>query len=189
VTVTVRRAGPADAEAVAGVAAATFPLACPPSITPERIATFIAEVLSPACFADYIAAPERLVLVAEDDGRDGHAIGYAMLVAEQPQDEDVRAAIGHMPTVELSKIYVLPDAHGGSVSGLLLAEGLRWAQERGAAGVWLGVNQENVRAQRFYAKAGFTVVGSKRFRVGDRFEDDFVMERAFETPAPGPAPR
>ncbi|MEO6997186.1 MAG: GNAT family N-acetyltransferase, partial [Terracoccus sp.] len=43
--------------------------------------------------------------------------------------------------------------------------------------VWLGVNQQNERAQRFYAKSGFTVVGTKRFLVGDRYEDDFVMER------------
>lgn len=185
-TVTVRRAGPTDTEAVAEVAAATFALACPPSISPERIATFIDEVLSPARFAEYVAAPERLVLLAEVDGR---ATGYAMLVAEEPQDDDVRAALGLRPTVELSKIYVRPDAHGGAVSALLLAEGLRWAEQRGAAGVWLGVNQQNARAQRFYAKGGFTIVGTKRFRVGDRYEDDYVMERAVGAPAPGPAPR
>ncbi len=184
--VTVRRAGPADTESVAEVAAATFALACPPSISPERIAAFIDEVLSPARFAEYVVAPERLVLLAEADSL---AIGYAMLVAEEPPDDEVRAAVHHRPTVELSKIYVRPDAHGGSVSGLLLAEGLHWAEQRGAAGVWLGVNQQNLRAQRFYRKAGFTVVGAKRFRVGDRYENDFVMERAVGTPDPGPAPR
>ena len=42
--------------------------------------------------------------------------------------------------------------------------------------VWLGVNQENARAQRFYGRHGFAVVGAKRFRVGDRDESDFVME-------------
>jgi ribosomal protein S18 acetylase RimI-like enzyme len=185
-SITVRRAVLADSETVAGVAAATFALACPPSITPERIRAFIDEVLSPERFVEYIAAPDRLVLLAEAGGL---AIGYAMLVSEQPQDEDVHAAIRHRPTVELSKIYVLPDAHGGAVSGMLLAEGLQWARERGAAGVWLGVNQQNARAQRFYAKSGFTVVGTKRFRVGDRYEDDFIMERTLGTPGPDPAPR
>jgi RimJ/RimL family protein N-acetyltransferase len=34
-----------------------------------------------------------------------------------------------------------------------------------------------VRAQRFYAKSGFARVGTKRFLVGDRFEDDYVYER------------
>jgi ribosomal protein S18 acetylase RimI-like enzyme len=46
------------------------------------------------------------------------------------------------------------------------------------AGIWLGVNNENARAQRFYAKSGFEKVGSKRFLMGDAYEDDFVMERS-----------
>ena len=46
-----------------------------------------------------------------------------------------------------------------------------------AAGVWLGVNQENERAQKFYAKSGFEKVGTKRFLVGDRYEDDYVFEQ------------
>jgi diamine N-acetyltransferase len=49
---------------------------------------------------------------------------------------------------------------------------------RGALGMWLGVNQENVRANRFYQKNGFAQVGIKHFLVGDRLEDDFVRERA-----------
>jgi RimJ/RimL family protein N-acetyltransferase len=44
--------------------------------------------------------------------------------------------------------------------------------------VWLGVNQLNERAQRFYAKSGFSKVGTKRFLVGDRYEDDYVFERS-----------
>jgi ribosomal protein S18 acetylase RimI-like enzyme len=39
------------------------------------------------------------------------------------------------------------------------------------------VNQENARANRFYEKSGFTLVGTKHFLVGDRLEDDFVRER------------
>ena len=50
------------------------------------------------------------------------------------------------------------------------------ARARGAAGVWLGVNEENARANRFYQKQGFALVGRKRFLVGDRWEDDFVRE-------------
>jgi len=49
--------------------------------------------------------------------------------------------------------------------------------------MWLGVNEENAKAQRFYAKHGFERVGSKHFLVGDRYEDDWVMERAL-APAP-----
>lgn len=172
---TVRHAAPDDVPALATVAAATFALACPPSMTEERVDRFVAAVLSPPRFRAYLADPARAVLLAED----GAPLGYAMLVAGEPADDDVRAAVAARPTVELSKIYVLPAAHGTGAAGALMAAGLAWAAESGAASVWLGVNQQNARAQRFYAKSGFVVVGTKRFDVGGRLEDDYVMERPF----------
>ncbi|MEW1953920.1 GNAT family N-acetyltransferase [Terrabacter sp. NPDC080008] len=170
----VRVAGAEDAETLAAVAGATFELACPPSMTRERIEAFVAEVLSPARFADYLADPDRHLLLVEDDEA---ALGYAMLVAGEPQDADVRAAIRLRPTVELSKIYVLPAAHGTGAAALLMARALEWSAGSGASGVWLGVNQQNARAQRFYAKSGFERVGTKRFLIGGSYEDDYVMER------------
>jgi len=51
------------------------------------------------------------------------------------------------------------------------------ARELDARCLWLGVNQENGRAQRFYAKHGFSVNGTKTFRLGSRIENDYVMVR------------
>jgi ribosomal protein S18 acetylase RimI-like enzyme len=176
VTVTIRAAAAGDEVALAAVAAATFPLACPPHTTDEAKAAFIASVLSEERFAGYLADRDRRLLIAED--ADGVAVGYTMVVLGEPADEDVRASIRIRPTAELSKCYVLPGHHGEGVAGRLMAESLRAAAEAGAEGMWLGVNQENARAQRFYGKSGFERVGAKRFLVGDRYEDDWVMERA-----------
>ena len=52
------------------------------------------------------------------------------------------------------------------------------ARDRGASGMWLGVNQFNPRANRFYEKSGFERVGIKKFLLGGDWEDDFVRERA-----------
>ena len=101
-----------------------------------------------------------------------------MLVFGEPSDADVAGAITIRPTTELSKIYVRPLAHGAGVSHRLMTATLSAAGARGAAGAWLGVNQLNERAQRFYVKSGFERVGTKRFLVGDRFEDDYVYERS-----------
>ena len=170
-----RSATPADAVTLAAVAAATFALACPPHTTQASIDTFIATVLSQECFEGYLADPARDLFLAEEDG---HATGYAMLVTGEPADPDVRAALRHHPTSELSKIYVLPDRHGAGTSRLLMQACLDAARARGAAGAWLGVNQLNERAQRFYGKSGFERVGAKRFLVGDRYEVDYVYEQA-----------
>lgn len=181
--VVVRPATGADAPVLATVAAATFALACPPHTTQEAIATFIADVLSVERFEDYLADPARdLFLALEGDAGEGEAVtlatGYAMLVTGEPADPDVRAALQLHPTSELSKIYVLPGQHGGGTSRLLMAAALDAARARGSRGAWLGVNQLNERAQRFYGKSGFTRVGAKRFLVGDRYEDDYVFEQA-----------
>jgi diamine N-acetyltransferase len=134
---------------------------------------FVAEHLTAQRFEEYVADPGRAVLVAEDDGV---AVGYVMLVHGEPYDADVRAVVRHRPTTELSKIYVLPNAQGGGVARQLLDAALEVARAIEAAGMWLGTNQANVRAQRFYEKSGFERIGTKRFHVGDRWEDDFVYE-------------
>jgi ribosomal protein S18 acetylase RimI-like enzyme len=182
VGVEVRRASPADSAVLAEVAAATFALACPPHITQQAIDTFIADVLSVECFDDYLADPHRDLFVSVEVSVDGcvdggTTTGYAMVVNGEPTDPDVQSALTVRPTAELSKIYVLPDHHGAGTSRLLMEAAIDAAQARGAEAVWLGVNQENERAQRFYAKSGFTRVGTKRFLVGNRYEHDYVFER------------
>lgn len=174
-TVTIRPALGGDATAVAAVAAATFPLACPPHTTDEAKAAFIASVLSEERFAGYLADPSRRLLLAED--ADGFAVGYTLVNVGEPTDEDVRSCLRIHPTAELSKCYVLPGHHGAGVAGRLLTASLATGTAAGAAGMWLGVNEENAKAQRFYAKHGFERVGSKRFLVGERYEDDWVMEK------------
>lgn len=159
---------------LARLAALTFPLACPPHTTDEAKAAHIARHLGVDSFRRYLTDEARALFLAETDT---DLIGYTMLVAGEPDDVDVAATVTTRPTVELSKVYVHPDHHGGGVAAALVAATLEEAATRGAASVWLGVNQENARANRFYEKSGFALVGTKRFLVGDRHEDDYVRER------------
>ena len=161
-----------DAAEVAEVAAVTFPLACPPAVTAQNVAAFIDENLSEARFRDYLADPDRVLLGAWEKAR---MVGYAMLI--RGVDADVARAVTLRPAVELSKMYVLPASHGAGASGALMAAALGRAVELGARCVWLGVNQQNLRAQRFYAKHGFSVSGVRTFRLGDGVENDYVMVR------------
>jgi ribosomal protein S18 acetylase RimI-like enzyme len=146
-------------------------------MSPESVRRFIDDNLTPARFEEYVADEGRATLLAEDDGA---VVGYAMLVHGEPYDADARAAVRLVPTTELSKIYVLPRVHGAGVARQLLRAALELAIGAGARGVWLGTNQANARAQRFYEKSGFERVGTKRFWVGDHWEDDFVYELALD---------
>ncbi|MBX3196320.1 MAG: GNAT family N-acetyltransferase [Microbacteriaceae bacterium] len=175
--VLVRRATADDAAELARVAAITFPLACPPSTTEQAKADFIATRLSEHAFAGYLSAPDHIVLIAETVGPGAQAVGYTMLITGEPADADVRAAVTARPTVELSKVYVLPEHHGGGAAAALMDASAAAARETGAVSLWLGVNDENARANRFYEKHGFRIVGVKKFRLGEVDEDDFVRER------------
>jgi GNAT superfamily N-acetyltransferase len=163
-----------DIAELAGVAARTFPLACPPSVTRANIAAFVDANLSDARFAEYLADPQRLILTASHDDR---IVGYAMLIRGVGDDPEVQRAVRVRPAVELSKMYVLPDHHGSGVSTALMNAALTAAVEWGTGCVWLGVNQKNARAQRFYTKCGFTVNGVRTFQLGAGTENDYVMVR------------
>ncbi len=168
---TVRRATPDDAARLAAVAAETFPLACPPHTTAGAIAAFIAANLTETSFDGYLADPDRALFLAEVGGE---SAGYTMVVFGEPADPDVAAAVTVRPTAELSKVYVREGFHGGGLAAQLVAASVDSARDRGAVSVWLGVNQENARANRFYEKQGFALAGTKRFLVGERYEDDYV---------------
>lgn len=160
-SVRVVTAGLVDTEELAAVAAQTFPLACPSSVAQDDIASFVDTNLSAEHFAKYLADSQRAVIAATQNGR---IIGYAVLIRNDA-------------AAELSKMYVLADHHGSGVSAALMDLALATAEGWGVGRVWLGVNQANQRAQRFYTKNGFTVGGTRTFQVGARRENDFVMVR------------
>lgn len=180
-TIEIRRATVQDAAPLHEVAAATFRLACPPHTTQASIDDFVARNLSETSFAGYLTDRNRTLFLATEEGI---PVGYTMVIFGEPTDVDVAAAITIRPTAELSKIYVREGHHGAGLAGQLAAASIGAAEERGARGIWLGVNQENVRANRFYEKQGFALVGTKKFLVGERYEDDFVRERPIGADAP-----
>jgi GNAT superfamily N-acetyltransferase len=168
-----RRAGIADAATLHALAEATFALACPPGTDPAAIEDFLSTTLSEASFESYLGDPWRELFLAFDGA---HPVGYTMVIYGEPSDRDVLAVISLHPSSELSKVYVLENHHGSGVARSLVEASLQAARERGAAGMWLGVNELNERANRFYEKNGFAHVGSKKFLLGGKYENDFVRE-------------
>ena len=168
-----RRAEPGDEALLHEVAAATFALACPPGTDQKDIDRFISKTLSVESFRDYLASPRHELFVCLDDDT---AVGYSMVV-RPPVPEEIAPMLLGPDSLELSKIYVRATHHGGGVARVLLAEVIDLAQVEGMSSVWLGVNQKNDRANRFYAREGFEQVGEKHFQVGSRMEDDFLREK------------
>lgn len=175
--VSIRRALPADALALSALAADTFPLACPPGTTEDNIRGFFERNLSEEAFRTYLSKPNYRLWLATTES---DVVGYAMAIHGEPADPNISHSVVHRPTMELSKLYVRLEGHGGGIALSLLNEATDEATERGCQSVWLGVNQQNERANRFYAKNGFEIVGTRQFQVGESLESDFVRERPLE---------
>ena len=77
----------------------------------------------------------------------------------------IRGAAGTTVTLTLKLAFVVTVRDAGP------------AAATGAEFCWLGVNQQNTRAGKFYTKAGFEIVGTKRFLVGDQWHNDHVRRR------------
>lgn len=178
VQASISHATPEDIPGLVELAALTFPLACPPEVTPEDSTAFVTENLSAERFAAYLNDEKALVLAARDAGR---LLGYCLLVLAAPSDPEVLEALDQgravRPSAELNKFYLHPDAHGSGLAGQLVEAAAGAAASVGARSMWLGVNNLNVRAQSFYRKSGFQTSGRRSFRVGSHTFRDLIMVR------------
>ncbi|GAA2571154.1 N-acetyltransferase [Winogradskya consettensis] len=179
--ISTRRATLRDAGELHELAARTFGLANPPGSAQSDIDAFIALHLSVASFEGYLADPLRILLIASEHDQ---PIGYSMLVGGPIADPSLAGTVakfaGDGVSIELSKFYLAPEAHGSGVASTLMAATLAAAVETGATHCWLGVNQQNERAAKFYTKQGFDVIGTKHFRVGNARHDDHVRGRVLQ---------
>ena len=167
-----------DASGLSRLAALAFPLACPPTTSPADIEVHLANKLGTTQFENFIADDNNVLLVARYESM---IIGFALLVFQQTKRGEISVNLSvQSNTAELSKFYVHPDHHGTGSAQTLMSECLQLCQERGWGGFWLNVNQLNERANRFYAKFGFAVVGECEFSLGQNVEQDYIRQLVFD---------
>ncbi|MDO5619373.1 GNAT family N-acetyltransferase [Kocuria sp.] len=157
------------------LAAATFHHACPPGVSAATAAAHVQRELSTDRFEQWLADPDHHIQVMTHDGA---PVGYAVAVAGRPV-----AVTGELADTQLleettlwflSKFYVLAQARGSGVAGELMDSVIQDATVNGSTGLWLTVNQLNPRANAFYERRGFRVVGTTTFPMGGQVHDDHV---------------
>ena len=178
----VRPAAASDVEALAELAATTFPLACPPTTTREAMDAHIAAKLNETAIAGWIADGTHAVVVA--DAQEGPRLdGYALATFGPCADPEAAAALSGEgvtidPVRELSKIYVRAEAQGSGLASALMEAAVAAIRAGCAVGpVWLGTNNANLCARAFYRRHGFVEVGTRTYDVGGIRESDVVMLR------------
>ena len=162
-----------DALQLSALASETFELACPPNTLKQNIEKFCKVNLSEAAFENYLERKEVKIWIGHSDD---HFLGYIMSINSEPSDQAVSRCLQSRPSVEISKIYLRQHIHGSGLAQTMMLQAADNARAEGAKSLWLGVNKANNRARRFYSKMGFENVGERKFRVGQDFEEDYVME-------------
>ena len=99
-------------------------------------------------------------------------MGYAKIVID-----NIEPGITADRPVELSRLYSHQKHLGQGVGQSLMDACFERAQAEGRDVMWLGVWEYNPRAQRFYERNGFRVVGKHTFLLGSDPQTDLLMQK------------
>lgn len=77
--------------------------------------------------------------------------------------------------LEIERIYVLKEYYGKGAGQLLYEKALEIARHKKAGYIWLGVWENNLRAQKFYKKNGFVEFDNHIFVLGESSQTDIMM--------------
>lgn len=168
-----RRATPADAEALAAIGAATFTETFGRLYPPEDLARFLAQSHNVERARSDLSDTSNAVWLAET-GQE--ILGYALAGPCSLPHPAVSSADG-----ELKRLYLRQAAQNGGLGGRLMETALAWLQEAGPRTLWIGVWSENYGAQRLYRRWGFEKVGEYGFAVGETIDREFILRRSAES--------
>jgi ribosomal protein S18 acetylase RimI-like enzyme len=152
----IRRAEPADEDALAALDRVTWSSLTSPAPPPSPGRPFF----------DERTEPENVLVAVED----GAVAGYVKLgrATELEASDHVRMING---------IVVLPEQRGKGVGRALIDAAVAEARAHGARRLTLRVLSHNDAARRLYEAAGFSVEGVQReeFYLEGRYVDDVLM--------------
>ena len=137
---------------------------------PADLAAFVEDAHSRAAFLKMLADPAKKLWLAEAPG--GRAVGYAVAGPCKLPHPDVGSA-----DAEISRLYLRNEAQGSGLGRRLLETVLAGVDPNRTRSLWLSVWEGNDRAQAFYARYGFEVVGEWAFPVGKTLDRDLIMRR------------
>ena len=159
-----------DVSILRGIARDTFIETFSEANKAEDMERYLTENFSEEQLARELSNPDSFFYVAEVNG---HVVGYFKLNTEHAQTEPQAA-----DALEIERIYVLSNYHGGGVGQALYHHAMSVAEDRKASYVWLGVWEHNHRALRFYEKNGFIAFGTHIFQLGNDQQTDILMKKS-----------
>jgi diamine N-acetyltransferase len=166
----IKPAGIPDASLLAELGRKTFVDTFAKDNRPEDMALYIEQTFGVERQLEEIQDPRRRIAIAWIGTT---AVGFYHLLLGPP-DPAVKGA----KPIEILRLYVDSKWHGKGVAAALMERCIEVGRREGFATIWLGVWERNFRAQAFYRKFSFEVVGAHGFTLGTDKQTDLVMARA-----------
>ena len=166
-TIEIRTAGTADADLLAVVGRETFLHAFQGRIEQADLIAFANKRYGGQQQLDELAQPGAACFIASVEA---DVAGYARLVKSAPP-----SCVEAANVIELERLYLYPQWFGTGIARALLDRCLSEARKRSCEAMWLDVWDQNHRAEAFYRKHGFSVVGDCAYQVGTIIQKHLLM--------------
>jgi diamine N-acetyltransferase len=169
--ISIRQATVEDAKLLTDLAYTTFwdAFAHHPKNAPDDLDHYMRQAFNLEQITAELADPQNIFLIAEIDEKPA---GYAKLIID-----NIEPGITGERPVELQRLYSHQEYIGKGVGQNLMDACFARAVDEGRDVMWLGVWEYNPRAQRFYEKNGFAVVGKHTFQLGADPQTDLLMQK------------
>ena len=170
-SIEIRQAGVDDAKVLTDLAYTTFwdAFAHHPKNAPDDLHHYMRQAFNIDQITAELGEDESIFLIAE---LDGEPAGYAKIIIDA-----LEPGISAERPVELNRLYSHQQFLGKGIGQALMDACLVRSKQENRDVMWLGVWEYNPRAQRFYEKNGFRVVGSHVFQLGEDAQTDLLMQR------------
>ncbi len=158
----------ADCAAIAELSARTFSETFGHLYKPEDLASHLASHSSVAFFEQALARGDTLVMLKVED----KLVGYSKLGhVDVPVDTPPKGS------VEIHRVYLDKAYQNRGLGKAMMKHILALPQVATAPAIYIGVWEENLRAQALYHHYGFKPIGHYLYYVGAHADREIIMAR------------
>jgi ribosomal protein S18 acetylase RimI-like enzyme len=168
-TVTVRKAFPKDVDLLAQLGKRCFYEAFNDVTAPDDMQAYLESTFQKTAIETQLLDERSLIFIA-DVGGDPAGYVYAHSAITPRCVRDTAA-------IKLERLYLRKRYYGRAVGDALMQATIEESRSRGYLSVWLSSWELNERANAFYEKWQFKVVGNQKFTVGRDIQNDFILSR------------
>jgi ribosomal protein S18 acetylase RimI-like enzyme len=127
------------------------------SASPDNIKAYVSEKFNTAFVSSELSNSANLFYIIYHQNKPA---GYSKIILDEGHPN---ISLPHV--TKLERLYLLETFYDSKLGAELFRHNVAVSKEHGQAGMWLFVWKENLRAIRFYTKAGFEVIGDFYFKL------------------------